>query len=161
MKHFTVLLTTGIVIFLVLLGGVFSLFNGRESPRPPVVISIDRDIAPLKTSLARREATYQAQIDALDETLQAQESEYQTQAEVLNAQILAAQKQLAGLQAQKQALQSELIRLEAIKTERSTTYQNQIEQTRSQYAKSIAHLQAQLDEAKATLADVNSQLQNR
>lgn len=161
MKYLGQLLIIGVTLFLVLFVGILNLFSSRESSHAAIVISIDRDIAPLKASLAEREATYQAQLDKIDETIQEQQVKYQAKIETLNTQILAAQQELTDLQTQKQNLESEITRLEAIRSERSTAYQNQLQQIDKQYAESLAQLQTQLDEAKANLTKVNLQLQNR
>jgi|GEM_PF-6279238 len=161
MKYLGPLLVVGITLFLVLLIGGLNLFSSRESSQAPIVISIDQGIAPLKTSLAKREAAYQTHLEELNKTLEAQQVKYQTKIDTLSAQILAAQNQLTDLQIQKQDLQSEFARLETIQSERSTAYQNQLQQIHDQYAENLAQLQTQLDEAKANLAEVNLQLQNR
>lgn len=154
MKYLAALLSVGLLFLLILLVGAFSLFPSSEATQPAVVISIDRDIAPLKATLAVQEADYLAQLGQLDTDLQQQQIEAQSRLEMLTAQIEAAQAQLDALQAQKQQIQTDIARLEAIKHERQASYQIQLQQLGDQHAERMAGLQTQLEAVQSELGQI-------
>ena len=160
MKHLSVLLLGGVVLFVVLLVGVLNFFSGHEPPQSAIVIDIDQDIAPIKATLAQREATYQAQLDSLDKRLQEQQNVYQTTTESLTVQARTLQNQLDVLQTQQQNLQVEVTHLQATINERSAAHQNQLQQLRDQSAQRSLQLQTQLEETQTQLAKANERLQS-
>jgi DNA repair exonuclease SbcCD ATPase subunit len=92
----------------------------------PVVIAVEQDLASFKARLATEETHAQSRLDRLNEAIQAKQSEYRQKTESLNAQILAAQQELAQLQTEYQNLQSEIDQLDPSQTEILSTIHDQL-----------------------------------
>jgi chromosome segregation ATPase len=111
-KYLGLLLVGCALVPLVYLVSFFALGPGVGSGGRPVVIAVEQDLALIEARLATEEAQSRNQLDRLSEAIQAKRSNYQNEAESLNAQILAAQQELAQLQIKYQNLQSEIEQLD-------------------------------------------------
>jgi hypothetical protein len=121
---------------------------------PPVVV----DTSQLEADFAQRKATYQAQIDELDQALLERQSAYQMQIEQLNTQVVTMQNQLNELGVQEQGLLAQIVELEATRAERLPVYQTQLQQAQEQYTARYAEMQTQLSQIQTQLAQANAQL---
>jgi DNA repair exonuclease SbcCD ATPase subunit len=158
MKKFGAILIAAVTLPVLLLLGFFLLWPREAPARPTFIISFADDVGQFEESLRGREAVYQAQLDALEETLAQQQDHFQNQAEAWQAEVNLAQKRLDALKRQQQDLETEIATLEATRTERLDAYQAQLEQMRWQLQERIRQLETQLADAQATLDDVTAQL---
>lgn len=149
MKNIGLILVTGVTVPILLLVGVYILWPREVPSQPAVVISIDDDIAPIATELAQQEATVQAELDALNNTIQQKQTGFEVQIQSWQTDMNQAQAQLTSLQITAQTLQSEITRLEISRTLRLNSYQTELEQARRQTQ--IDQLQTQLQEQQAEL----------
>jgi DNA repair exonuclease SbcCD ATPase subunit len=148
-KNIGLILVTGVTVPILLLVGVYILWPREVPSQPAVVISIDDDIAPIATELAQQEATVQAELDALNNTIQQKQTGFEVQIQSWQTDMNQAQAQLTSLQITAQTLQSEITRLEISRTLRLNSYQTELEQARRQTQ--IDQLQTQLQEQQAEL----------
>ncbi len=157
MKHLGLLLLGSITVFV----GFFRLWPNQETPQPPVVISVQSELDPLKTSLAQQEAEYLIQLEELTQSLQTRQDNYQTQARELNNQIIATQDELNDLHRDHIELQLKLKQLETTRIEQTASYQVQLQDAQIQYDQYLPQLQAQLEETRLELNQVKLQLQGQ
>jgi hypothetical protein len=128
-KYLGLLLVGCALIPLIYLVSFIASGSGVGSDGGPVVIAVEQDLASIKARLATEEAHSQSRLDRLNEVIQAKQSDYQKETESLNAQILAAQLELAQLQIKYQNLQSEIEQLDPIQIEMPSTIQGQLRKT--------------------------------
>jgi len=159
MKNIGLILVTGVTVPILLLVGAYILWPRDVPPQPAVVISIDNDIAPIATELAQQEVTVQAELDALNNTIQQKQAEFEAQTQSWQTKINKTQTQLTSLQTTAQTLQNEITRLEITHTLRLNAYQTELEQARRQTQ--IDQLQTQLQEQQAELDRLNTQLKGQ
>lgn len=159
MKNLGFILVSAVTIPILLLVGLYLLWPQQPQPQPPLVISVDNELAPLETDLARREATVQAQLDGATAALRQQQAKADEQTNAWLKNVAETQRRLDELQQQSQALQLQIARLEITRTTRLTDYQTELEQTRRQYETRLAELENQLKDTRARLDQVNAQLQ--
>ncbi len=159
MKNIGLILVTGVTVPILLLVGVYILWPRDVPPQPAVVISIDNDIAPVEAELAQQEAAVQAELNALTNTIQQKQAEFEAQTQTWQADMNQTQVQLVGLQTTAQNLQNEITQLEITHTLRLNSYQTELEQARRQTQ--IDQLQTQLQEQQAELDRLNTQLKGQ
>jgi chromosome segregation ATPase len=159
MKNIGLILVAGVTVPILLLVGLYVLWPRNVPPQPAVVISIDDDIAPIATELAQQEATVQAELDALNNTIQQKQTEFEVQTRSWQTDMNQAQTKLTNLQTTAQTLQNEITRLEITRTLRLNNYQTELEQARRQTQ--IDRLQMQLQEQQAELDRLNTQLKGQ
>ena len=155
----TVTVWAGVTVPILLLVGAYILWPREVPPQPAVFISIDGDIAPIATRLAQQEATAQAELDALNNTIQEKQAEFEAQTQSWQTEINQTQIQLTSLQTTTQTLQNEITQLEITRTLRLNDYQTELEQARRQTQ--IDQLQTQLREQQAELDGLNTQLKDQ
>ena len=129
MKYLGLLLVGCALIPLIYLVSFIASGPGVGSGDRPVVIAVDQDLASIETRLATEEAHFQSRLDRLNEAIQAKRTDYQKETESLNAQILAAQLDLAQLQIKYQNLQSEIEQLDPTQIEIPSTNDAQLRKT--------------------------------
>jgi hypothetical protein len=158
MKYLGVWLAGGVTLMIILAIGIFSFLPQETPPQPAVVVSAPPTAVQLQANLAEREATYQSQINQLNQTLQERQSTYQQQLQEMSLQLTAAQNQLQELKAQEQNLLVQAAQLETTRAERLAAYQAQLEQSQAQANTRHAQWQTQLTEAQTKLAEAQTQL---
>jgi hypothetical protein len=136
MKRLGLLLTGGVIVFLILAVGIVKFFQGVESAQMPLVVPVDPTITALQAQIAADQTDTEAQLTALAQERQQQDAALQQQAQELTSQIKAAQQQLTASKSQEQALLVQVNELQNIRAERQRAYQASLEQTRQ------AHLTA-------------------
>ncbi len=172
MKYVGVSLAVGLTLLIVIAVGIFSFLPQIQQP-PAETVPPPEPVAPLtldvsqsstqgvtqpEEDMARREAVYQGQIGQLEQTLQAHQTTYQEQVDLLTGQVATAQAHLDELTAQEEALTGQIAELEGTRTERLALYDSQLTQARRQYEARYAELQAQLEEVLTNLEQANAQL---
>ncbi len=130
MKHLALLLSGGVILFLVLVMGIFSFFRGTELAQNPLVVPVDPTITALQTQFAADQAAYQTELTTLAQTRQQQDTAFQQQAQELAGQIKAAQQQLTDFKSQEEKLLVQVEQLQNARVERQRAYQTSLEQTR-------------------------------
>ena len=106
-------------------------------------------------------ADYLAQLEALKQSLQSQQTAYQTRTKELNTQITAAENELNDLQRDLKDLQLQLSQLQTTRIQQATDYQVLLQETQTRYDQYLPELQAQLEETRFELSRVNQQLQGQ
>lgn len=159
MKNIGFILVTGVTVPILLLVGLYILRPGDVPSQPAVIIAIDDDIAPLVAELAQQEATAQAELDVLNNTIQQKQTGFEAQIQAWQTDMNRAQARLTGLQGTADTLQGEINRLEISRTLRLSSYQTELEQARRQTQ--IEQLQTQLQEQQAELDRLNKQLKGQ
>ena len=161
MKHLSLLLLGSIIVPILLIISFVRFWPNHEPSQPAVVVSVQQELIPLKTSLAQQEADYLAQLEELKQTLQTRQAAYQANTETLNAQIIAAQNQLDDLQHQQQSLQLELTQFQTSRIQQAATYQAQLQQAQAEYDQQLPQLKTQLEATQVELNQINLQLQGQ
>lgn len=155
-KGFFILISTVTLVTFLLLGA-FKVWFAEPPPQPAIVVNIETEIAQFESQLAAQEAVYQAELESLGQSLQAQQGRQETQEQALNRQIETVQDQFANLQQKKESLQSQITQLEAIQIEQQHVHESQLKQIHDQYDEQLNRLQAQLSEARVELAQFQAQ----
>jgi DNA repair exonuclease SbcCD ATPase subunit len=153
MKNTIVAFVIGLILFLILVIGWFTIFNREEAVQPAIVVPVNPTITYLENGLVEAEATYQAEWANLQQARQQQQNEHQNQVETLQLKLVAAQKQLDELNSEEQALSTQVEQLEATRAAKQIGYKNDLEQARNEYGTKPAQLQSQLDQILAELAE--------
>jgi len=128
-KYLGLLLVGCALIPLIYLVSFIASGSGAGSGGQPVVIAVEQDLASIEARLATEEAYSQSRLDRLNEAIQAKQSDYQKETDSLNAQVLAAQLELAQLQINYQNLQSEIEQLDPTQIEIPSTIHAQLRKT--------------------------------
>ena len=160
MKNLAFILVSIVAVAGLLLVGSYLLWPPSPPPQPPLVISIDGEIAPFQAQLARQEAATQAQLDELLASLQTRQAALNAQTERWQQTVDATQQQVDDLTAQAQNLQLQISQLTLTRTISSTATPANLEQVRRQYDSRLSALESQLQATQLRLEQVNAQLQN-
>lgn len=166
MKNAGVIMAVAATAVVVLAVGIFSFLPAADSaagaapPTAPTigVAAASTDTGAVQAAFAAREALIQSQVEALDRELAGRQAEYEAQAAELSALIGAGEAQLARLQEQETAARGQLDALRVAQSERAALYNGRRAQAQTQYQAGIQQLTAQLDEARAKLAEATAQL---
>ncbi|GAB4422413.1 MAG: hypothetical protein Kow0031_00130 [Anaerolineae bacterium] len=160
MKNLAFIFISVVAVAALFLVGGYLLWPSRPRPQPPLVISIDDQIAPLQAQLAQQEADMQAQLDDMLATLQQQQAELDAQTEHWQESVAEAQNQLDALNTQAQELQLLINQLELSRTIRSGEWDREVEEVRQQYDSRLQTLESQLNETRLRLEQTSAQIQN-
>lgn len=155
-KGFFILISTVMPIAFLLLGA-FKVWFTEPPPQPTIVVNIEAEITQFESQLAAQEAIYQAELESIGQSLQAQQEHNEIQQQVLGDQIETAQAQLAHLQQKKENLQAQVAQSEVVQAEQQRVHEAQLEQLHAQYDEQLNRLQAQLSKARLELAQFQAQ----
>jgi uncharacterized coiled-coil DUF342 family protein len=158
MKNAALMISGGIVFLLALVGAALLIYPTEPAPQPAIVVPVNPTITALEQQLVKQEATYQAQADALDRALAAQEADFAGQIAELTGQVQQARQQLNTLKAQEQTLLAQVAQLEAARAQKLAAYQAQIDQIRQDLRQDQVERDAQLKQLQTELTDVNARL---
>ena len=151
MKNLGAVIIGGLTVLCALLVGIYILWPVGASPQPNFVINIDADLAPIEADLGAQEAELEAELDALNHSLQQKQLGLDAQNQAWETEAGQLQLRLDHLRSTKATLQSKVAQLEITHTLVLSDYQNQADFMRQTYQEEIDQLQVELDEKEARL----------
>jgi peptidoglycan hydrolase CwlO-like protein len=158
MKHLSLLLIGVLILFVALVVTVSAFMTEDSPPQGVIVVPVDPTITRMEEELQAQEATYQARLSELEQSLQQRQREIDSQVESLNNKISAAQEQFAELKSREETLTGELQQLEIKRTKQLAIYRLNLQQSRDEHLARQTQLQRQLEAAQAELDQVETEL---
>ncbi|MCG3211652.1 MAG: hypothetical protein FOGNACKC_05298 [Anaerolineae bacterium] len=160
MKNLGFILVSAVTVPILLLVGVYLLWPQRAQPQPPLVISIDSDLAPIETHLAEHEAEVQGQLDDIQAKIQQEQDALEIQTDIWLKKMADSQHQLEKLQAQAQELNLQIGRLEITRTTRLAAQQTELNDAQRRTQARLAEMEQELAETRSKLEQVKTELGN-
>ncbi len=158
MRNFVILLVSGLVLGLVLIGGAYVIFPTRVPEQPAIVVPVNSEVEHLAETVVQQAASYRATVTALEQETEDVSQTLEAQVDTLSRQVQAAEQELARLKSQEEELLAQLEQLQAERAAKLQGYQQSLEQTKADHLAKQADLQAQLNRLQAELEAINARL---